>query len=124
MANEAYETIDEASTDGIVEVTPERPTAYNALSTAVYNTLTRIFTRMIDFNEVRDTVDVNRVVDVNRSMSTQSTKNSERAINDSAKAPKLKTAHEFESRGRWVQSASGERHELVDAFNESRSDLQ
>ncbi|MFC6964294.1 hypothetical protein [Halocatena marina] len=124
MANEAYETIDEAPTDGIIEGTPERLPTNNSLSIAVYNNLTRVFTGMIDSNEARDTVVVNRDVDVNRSISTETVKHSKRAINDSAKAPNPETAHEFEARRRWVQSASGERNALVDAFNESRSDLQ
>jgi enoyl-CoA hydratase/carnithine racemase len=56
MAFEAYETIDVERSDSVVEVILDRPEKYNALSTAVYNDLARVF------NEIQLDRDVEVVV--------------------------------------------------------------
>ena len=86
---------------------------------------------MIDADEARDIGFVNRVVDRDeldvtvdgivdaiQDTGRRAVKNSKRAINFSANAPDLETAHERESELWWEQFATEERERLVNEFND------
>ena len=61
---------------------------------------------------------VGGIVDAIQDTGRKAVKNSKKAINYSANAPDLDTAHEYESDVWWEQFATQERVDLVDEFNE------
>lgn len=71
--------------------------------------------QVVDREELDGTVD--GIVDAIQDTGGQAVKNSKRAINFSANAPDLESAHEFESEIWWEQFATEERERLVDEFN-------